>query len=225
MVVHRLLLLLLLLSVIAINAGKFFDTTELDRSIPPTEDFFMYVNGRWFNQTIIPPSTTEYGGMYQMRFDNNYKLKKILDDLIQNETSESLNIDHAVKQKLTDFYLAGLDEQAIERAGIEPLKKTLIDLQNIPTYQGLITFVLDWYKKSNKGLIFEFDVYPDERNISVYMANWRVGTVSKRIETHSLNFSRSSKLVSNFPNKRIIFSMILIRKTFVRIIFNTLIVY
>lgn len=134
----------------------------------------MFVNGRWLNETIIPSSETEYGGMYQIRFENKYKLKKILDDLIRNEKSQSLYVNHVVKQKLTDFYLAGMDEQAIERTGIEPLKKTLINLQNLQTYQDLILFVLHWYKKTNRGLLFDFDVAPDERDTSVYMPNWRV---------------------------------------------------
>lgn len=124
-----------------------------------------------------------------MKYENNYKLKKILDDLIRNENSETLYANHAVKQKLTDFYLVGLDEQTIERVGIEPLRRTLINLENIPNYQDLILFILHWYKKTNRGLIFEFDVYPDERNTSVYMANWRVNsTLSKSSELHFFFF-------------------------------------
>ena len=144
----------------------------------------MFANGRWLNQTIIPSSETEYGGIYQVKFDNKYKLKEILDDLIRDEKRDSLYANHPVKQKLTHFYRAGLDEQAIERAGIEPLKKTLTNLQNLHTYQDLIMFVLNWYKKSNDGLIFEFDVIPDERDTSVYMPAWRVRNLSERIETY-----------------------------------------
>jgi putative endopeptidase len=163
----------LLLFVIIINGENLFDITDLDWSIRPTDNFFMFVNGRWINRTTIPLSETEWGGIYTMKYENKYKLKKILDDLIRNEKIESYS-SRSIKRKLTDFYLSGLDEQAIERVGIEPLKKTLIKLQDIKTYQELIMFILNWYKKMNQGLIFEFDVCADERNTSIYMVNWRV---------------------------------------------------
>ncbi len=114
-----------------------------------------------------------------MKYENKYKLKKILDDLLRNEKIESFYGSPSIKKKLTDFYLAGLDQEAIERAGIKPLKDTLINLQNIQTYQELIMFILNWYKKTNIGLIFEFDVYADERNTSIYMVNWRVNKIIK----------------------------------------------
>jgi len=168
------ILVFLLLFVIIVNVQGLFDITDLDWSIRPTDNFFNFVNGRWINRTTIPLSEIEWGGIYTMNYENKYKLKKILDDLIRNEKIESSYSSHSIKRKLTDFYLSGLDEQAIERVGIEPLKKTLIKLQDIKTYQELIMFILNWYKKMNHGLIFEFDVCPDERNTSIYMVTWRV---------------------------------------------------
>jgi putative endopeptidase len=180
------LFVFLLLTIITINGqDSLFDVSDLDWSIRPSDNFFMFVNGRWINRTVIPLSETEYGGIYTMKYENKYKLKQILDDLLRNEKSDTFYASPSVKQKLTDFYLAGLDQTAIERAGIEPLKDTLINLQNTQTYQELIMFVLNWYKKMNTGLIFEFDVFADERDTSTYMANWRVKTDFRRIKIES----------------------------------------
>lgn len=133
---------LLLLCVILINGEDLLDSTDFDWSIRPNDNFFMFVNGRWINRTTIPSSEVEWGGIYTMKYENKYKLKKILDDLIRNENKELLYSNHSIERQLIDFYLSGLDEQAIEHAGIEPLKETLIELQNIQTYQELITFLL-----------------------------------------------------------------------------------
>jgi hypothetical protein len=35
-------------------------------------------------------------------------------------------------------------------------------------------FILNWYKKTDKGLLFDFDVSADDRNSSINMANWKV---------------------------------------------------
>jgi putative endopeptidase len=169
----RSMLLFLLLFIIIVNIQGLFNSNDLDWSIRPTDNFFMFANGRWMNRTSIPPSQTVWGGIFQMQYENTYKLKRILDTLIRHEKRETYPINSA-KRKLTDFYTSGLDEKAIERAGIEPLKETLLNLQNVQTYQELITFILNWYKKMDHGLIFYFDVCVDDRNSSVYMVDWRV---------------------------------------------------
>ena len=169
----RSILLLLLLFMITVSVQGLFDINDLDWSTHPNDNFFMFVNGRWINRTTIPPSQSIWGSIHKTQYENTYQLKRILDDLLRHDRRESYPVD-SIKRKLTDFYISGLDEKAIEHAGIEPLKETLIQLQNIETYQELIMFILNWYKKMDQGLIFAFDVCVDDRNSSVYMANWRV---------------------------------------------------
>jgi putative endopeptidase len=174
---HSLIVCLLLLFpffIIPVNGESFFDINDLDWSIRPTDDFFTFANGRWLNRTIIPPSQTEWGSVYTMSYENLNRLKGILDDLTNNGTSETPHPIGSVQRKLGDLYLAALDEQTIERINIEPLRETLIQLENVITYQELIMFILNWYKKMNEGFIFQFDVYADERNTSINMPVWRV---------------------------------------------------
>jgi len=168
------LLFILIIFQIPINEQTFFDLNDLDRSIPPTDDFFTFVNGRWLNETIIPPSQTQWGSTSTMAYETLFKLKDILDELTRNGTSESPHPGDSVQRKVADLYLSGLDEQNIEKLGIQPLKETFIQLENINTYQELIMFILDWYKKTDQGLLFKFDVHGDERNSSINMAVWRV---------------------------------------------------
>ena len=155
-----------------INGQTSFDLNEFDWSIHPTDDFFTFVNGPWMNTTIMPPSQTDWGSIYTMIYETSFKLKHILDDLTRNGTSESPHPVDSIQRKLSDLYLAGLDEEEIEKVGIQPLKETFIQLESIQTYQELILFILDWYKKTNQGLLFRFEVYPDSRNSSVNIATW-----------------------------------------------------
>jgi len=159
---------------IPVHCSTFFDLDDLNWSIRPTDDFFTFVNGRWLNQTVIPPSQTDWGGIYIMSYNTLFRLKGILDELTENGTSESPHPVDSVRRKLADLYLSGLDEQTIEKLGVQPLKETFIQLENVKTYQELIMFILDWYKKMNKGLLFQFEVYADEKNSSINMATWKV---------------------------------------------------
>ncbi|UJR10516.1 hypothetical protein I4U23_014719 [Adineta vaga] len=201
----------LLLTLILILSQGLFDINDLDWSTRPTDDFFMFVNGRWINRTTIPSYESEWGGLFTMKYENTYKLKKILDDLVRHEKSQMPFHSHSIERKLIDFYLAGLDELAIELTGLEPLKETLLQLEKIQTYQELIRFCLIWYTKMNSGLIFHFDVHADDRNSSINMVHWKQTGIelperdyyfrndpfSKRIRTQYLHYIDRLLTLSN----------------------------
>lgn len=65
----------------------------------------------------------------------------------------------------------------------------------------------------NQGLIFEFEVCPDERNTSIYVVNWRV--IQTLFSFENKVFFLLSKQVFNYQNVVIIFLMILLQKIFV----------
>ncbi|CAF1167619.1 unnamed protein product [Adineta steineri] len=189
------ILCVFLLFITSINGQGLFDINDLDWSTRPTDNFFMFVNGRWINRTTIPSSETAWGGLYTMKYENTYKLKRILDDLVRHEKAEELYPIDSIERKLTDFYLAGLDEQAREYTGLEPLKQTLIQLHNVQTYQELIEFILNWYIKMNKGLIFDFEVCADDRNSSINMVHWKqTGTELPERNYYFRNDANSKKI-------------------------------
>jgi len=165
----------LCLSFLFISPGVcWLDIKDLDRSIRPTDDFFSFVNNRWLNQTNIPKTEVAWGSLFTMQHENKYLLENLLNDLIRNESIDELNVHPSIKRRLTDFYLAGLDEQAIDDAGLEPVRNLLVQLKHVRTYEQLLTFICNVYKRLNTGLIFHFEVLPDDRNTSIYMADWQV---------------------------------------------------
>ena len=164
-----------------------FHPKDFDWSIRPTDDFYTFVNGPWLEQTLIPPSLTGWGSLYTVTHETLHQLKTILDELTENGTTQSAHPVGSVHRKLTDLYLSRLDEDRIELAGLEPLKETLLQLNVVQTPRELIFFILNWYKKSDRGLLFEFDVYPDERDTSVHIAVWKV--------IHSLSIETSFLLL------------------------------
>lgn len=172
--------LLIIVQNLLLVYGKktYFHPKDFDWSIRPTDDFYTFVNGPWIEQTIIPPSSTEWGSVYTVTYETIFQLKTILDELTQNGTTGSPHPIGSAHRKLTDLYLAGLDEQTIELVGIEPLKDTLVQLQNVQTSRELIFFLLDWYKKTDQGLLFHFDVNADERDTSVNIPVWKVNSSS-----------------------------------------------
>ena len=180
--------LLLIHHASSIKSQKFFDNDDLDWFTSPADDFFQFVNGRWINRTTIPPSQVGWGGAFTMENENLERLKTLLDELTSNGTSASSYPVDSVKRKLGDLYLAALDVSAVEQTAMAPLEGTLRQINSASTYEELISVVLNWYKRSDRGLIFDFEVSADGRNSSVNMAIWKVMSVllSVNVSTSSL---------------------------------------
>lgn len=90
----------------------------LDTSVQPGMDFYSFANGGWQKKNPIPP---EYAAWGNFNVVNNKVLELIHQMLIK--ASENKNAKPgSIEQKVGDFYYSGMDEQAIDRLGITPLK-------------------------------------------------------------------------------------------------------
>src|SRR5579872_1174163 len=92
------------------------DVNSMDRSVDPCTDFYKYSCGGWQKRNPIPADQTSwsvYGKLYQ---DNLQFLRGILE-----EAENAPNRD-AVTQKIGDYYGACMDEAAVNRKAITPIK-------------------------------------------------------------------------------------------------------
>ena len=103
---------------------------NLDKSIRPGDNFFLYANGGWLKRNPIPPAYSSWGIGNVVSDDLRERLKTI------NEKAEKQHAANGTNtQKIGDFYYSGLDTIAIEKLGINALKEPLqrIDaINNIP---------------------------------------------------------------------------------------------
>src|SRR5437762_6439033 len=54
-----------------------FDTANMDTSVKPADDFFMYANGGWIKRTPIPPEYSRWGSLNQLIEKNNDELHDV----------------------------------------------------------------------------------------------------------------------------------------------------
>ncbi len=140
---------------------KLLDPANLDLSLQPGDNFFMYANGTWLKNNPIPASETRWGSFNELQ-ENNYKaLHFLLDSAagVKNAPKGS------IVQKVGDFYRTGMDSAAIDKKGITPLNAVLARINGIKDSKGLMAEIA---LEHTQGIdqVYSFGISPDDKNVS-----------------------------------------------------------
>ena len=108
------------------------DLTGIDHSVKPGDDFFAYANGAWVKTATIPPDRSSTGTF----FDVFEKAEKQTSDLIKNAGASNPAAGSNAR-KIADYYAAYMDDAAIDKAGLDPLKPALDAIAAIKTRADL----------------------------------------------------------------------------------------
>ncbi len=137
----------------------------IDSTRQPGDNFFNYINAKWYDTAQIPASQSGVGAYRFMNYQQRLKLQGILDSV-----SKSNNTPGSLEQKIGDFFASGMDTTTINQRGFEPLKSGLSRIDGINNIADLITFMAEETKLSNTSLI-AFQVLPDQENSSMNMGH------------------------------------------------------
>ena len=105
-----------------------YDAAGMDRSVKPGDSFFGYANGNWAKSTPIPADRSSWGGFGVLRDLSDQRTRAIIE-----EAARSKGAPGTTAQKVGDFYASFMDEAAIERAGIAPLRPYFAKIDAIRT--------------------------------------------------------------------------------------------
>ncbi|PLK43033.1 M13 family metallopeptidase [Emticicia sp. TH156] len=139
--------------------------TDIDPSVKPGDDFFMYVNGKWYNSVEIPSTQSGVGSYSFLNFPQRIRMQGILDSV-----SAAKNAAGSIEQKVGDFYASGMDVATINKRGYEPLKPILKRIDGIKDVASVMKFVVEQQKFNNYSII-GFRVGPDIKNSAINIVN------------------------------------------------------
>ena len=111
------------------------DTSMLDESIRPGDDFFGYVNGKWAAQTEMPADKSRYGTFDILRDDAQADVKAIIEASASGDFEKGTD-----EQKVGDMYKSYLDMEARNSLGVGPLEPELERIASIADYDDLAAY-------------------------------------------------------------------------------------
>lgn len=145
---------------------KFIETAYIDSSIKPGDNFFRFINGRWLNKTVIPPTETSAGSFVELYNKTKANLKFILDSV--SSTSQAKG---SIEQKVGDFYGSGMDSITIEKRGYDPVKPLLQKIDGLTDAKSILQFEAHRHKEGFH-YIAGMGVGADEKNSTMNVASF-----------------------------------------------------
>ena len=135
---------LLLLFITAVSqaqqpALKGIETSDLNRSVEPCDNFYDFSNGTWRSQNPIPASMDRWSRRWRAGEENKDQLRKILTELAATPG----RVAGTPAQQTGDFYAACTDVKAVDAAGITPLKPYLAQIDAIHDQASLQQVIRD----------------------------------------------------------------------------------
>lgn len=144
---------------------KFVTISGIDSTLKPGDNFFRYVNGKWYDSIQIPNTQVGVGAYMFMNYPQRIRLQGILDSV-----SKSNNTKESIGQKVGDFYASGMDTITINQRGFNPIKPILTKIGAINNRSSLMSFVADETKNYNSSIL-SFGVSPDDKNSKINIAH------------------------------------------------------
>ncbi|CAN5322250.1 M13 family metallopeptidase [soil metagenome] len=129
----------------------------MDKSVSPGVDFNRFANGSWIDNTEIPAQYPRWGAFLMLRDLTLEQTRVILEELATR--SDSL-APGSIEQKVNDFYTSGMDEAAIDAAGINPIKGELARINTIRSLRRLGDVIAHLHSVGVGGA-FAFGASPD----------------------------------------------------------------
>lgn len=154
----------------AAASRKLLDPANLDTTVSPGENFFLYANGAWLKNNPIPGDQTRWGSFNELQENNYAALHALLDAAAANKNAAAGSAD----QKVGDLYRSGMDSAAIDKAGLSPLNNEMAKIDAIKDPNTLLQYIATAYSQGN-GQVFAFYVGPDDKNVTQQICQFGQG--------------------------------------------------
>lgn len=141
------------------------DAAALDKSVKPCDDFYQFACGGWIAATQLPSDKPRWVRSFsEIHKRNEADLKAMLEEAASNPGADP------AKQKIGKFYAACMNEAAIEKLGLAPVKPLLDQVKKVKDAASLTQVVAELHRQGIEPL-FSFSADQDAKNATQIIFN------------------------------------------------------
>jgi predicted metalloendopeptidase len=131
------------------------DPKDFDIAVKPQVDFYGFVSGGWMKANPVPSAYSSWGAFNEVDEHNKIALHQILEKAARGDHRSR------IEQQVGDFYASGMDETAIEAAGLTPLQPELDRLAKISTIADVEAAIVRFHRiRVDAGFYFTSEQDP-----------------------------------------------------------------
>ncbi|ANT62327.1 hypothetical protein AYJ57_18080 [Salipiger sp. CCB-MM3] len=135
-----------------------FSVENMDPSADPAADFYRYTSGGWVDRVQRPPQLPAYG-IFSIMVERLTKQVATVAEAAGAEAGDAPK--GSPTQLVGDFYNAYMDVDAIDAAGIEPIRDMLDEVAAVETLEDLTRIAGAQAAAAGPGLLAMFGPGPD----------------------------------------------------------------
>jgi putative endopeptidase len=142
-----------------------FDLANVDRTAKACTDFYQYANGGWLKTHPIPAGYSRWGNFSVLETSNLEKMHTILEEAAKAKPPAGSD-----QQKVGDYYASCMDEKAIEKAGLTPIRPDLSRIAQLKTTADLPQLIARLHSYRIPA-VFSFSSTQDFKNTEQVVAS------------------------------------------------------
>ena len=168
---------------------KYIDPANMDKSVKPGDNFFLYANGNWLKENPVPASKTRWGSFDVLAETATERLRSLAEEAAANPSKDDISA------RVGNFYASGMDSAAIEAAGYEPISTLLQSVYVLNSKKEVLQKIATLRSQGVGGLLFNFNVSQDDKNVNAYIPQLGQGGTSLPDRDYYLKNDARSKAV------------------------------
>ncbi|RXR06589.1 M13 family metallopeptidase [Pseudoxanthomonas composti] len=149
---------------------------DLDASANACQDLNAYVNGKWLKANPVPADRTTWGS-FEVLAERTLAIQHALVEQI----AQAQPAAGSIEAKLGDVWRTGMDEAAIDAAGIAPLQPQLEAIAGLKNAGAVVAWLRERYAQG-QGFLFSFGGnadYKDSGQVIAYAGQGGLGLPEK----------------------------------------------
>ncbi len=182
---------LLLCVACALNAQS-FTPAFIDKTADPCTDFYQYACGAWMANNPVPPEYSRWGRFEELNNRNQAALREILEAAVKTPNRTP------VEQKIGDYYSSCMDEETIQKRGLDPIRPELARIEAMKDATQIASLAAH-LRQLGAGGLFAFYSDADDKDSTRTIATAVQGGLNLPDRDYYLNQdARSVELRANY---------------------------
>ncbi|MBQ3998280.1 MAG: M13 family metallopeptidase, partial [Paludibacteraceae bacterium] len=114
------------------------DLANLDTTVVAQNDFYQYACGGWMANNPLTPEYSRFGSFDKLGLNNLEQVNGLIQEIAERVKSQESRVKRgSVEQKIGDLYNLAMDTARRDQEGIEPVRKTLDEIEGISSREQL----------------------------------------------------------------------------------------